>query len=389
MTALSLSRVGINGFRGLRHLDLNGLGRINILVGGNNSGKTSVLEALSILCQPYNPYEWLAMVRRRDFGGLDETRIQSLRWCFTQILSLVEPDHFVDTDCEFICQGTFPLTKLHVTYTEFFGEPSFENVRFGHDRNGMIIRSQKDKSQLGEPVRGAKLEHFPDWDASLDVKYLYGLTDHKLPPQLTIWEGVIPAVQPKLINAASLKTETLTPYSYQINKTQVKSQSKQIFKQDRMVDLLRDFDGDVEAIEIASFFGDRPAIYIKHKQLGIAPLSIFGDAMRRAVLLASTLLSLKYGGVLLIDEVEAGIHVSALGRVFEWLVRAVQALRVQVFITTHSLESLDAMLAVRNRIGNDDIVAFHLDQTPEITRAKRFSGDLLHRLRFERGLDVR
>ena len=34
---------------------LDGLGRINVLVGANNSGKTSVLEALSILCNPQNP----------------------------------------------------------------------------------------------------------------------------------------------------------------------------------------------------------------------------------------------------------------------------------------------------------------------------------------------
>jgi len=37
----------------------------------------------------------------------------------------------------------------------------------------------------------------------------------------------------------------------------------------------------------------------------------------------------------------------------------------------------------------DDIVAFHLSQTEEKTECKRFSGDLLHRLRFERGLDLR
>jgi hypothetical protein len=33
MTELSITRIGINGFRGLRALSLEGLGRINILVG--------------------------------------------------------------------------------------------------------------------------------------------------------------------------------------------------------------------------------------------------------------------------------------------------------------------------------------------------------------------
>jgi hypothetical protein len=44
-----LRSVRITGFRGLRDLSLHGLARVNLLVGRNNCGKTSVLEALSIL----------------------------------------------------------------------------------------------------------------------------------------------------------------------------------------------------------------------------------------------------------------------------------------------------------------------------------------------------
>jgi len=56
MTQLPFEKVFIDGFRGLRNLELDGLGPINILVGGNNSGKTSVLEALSIACNPFEPF---------------------------------------------------------------------------------------------------------------------------------------------------------------------------------------------------------------------------------------------------------------------------------------------------------------------------------------------
>jgi len=388
MTALSLSKVGINGFRGLRHLDLDGLGRINILVGGNNSGKTSVLEALSILCQPYNPHEWREMIYRRDFGGLDETRVQSLRWCFTQAADLSDSDLLVEASCEFECQGEFPLRTLRVRYTEFFGEPSPDEVK-------RHFRPWRDFPPHFEEVkRGVDLVHFPDWaefgGSDLDHSQPY-VVAYKDPPTLRFWEGLPWTRRGPSETGPKINTKTLTPCSYQINRDQVIFYSRQVFQQDfpNIPELLRDFDNDIESIELASMRGDRPAIYIKHKRLGIAPLSIFGDATRRAVLLASTLLSLKDGGVLLIDEVEAGIHFGALGRVFEWLVKAAQSLRVQVFITTHSLEALDAMLAARSKLGGVDIVAFHLDQTPEITRAKRFPGALLHRLRFERGLDVR
>ena len=136
MTALSFTQIEIDGFRGLRSLNLEGLGRVNILVGRNNSGKTSVLEALSILCQPQNPDEWLSMVRRRDFGGLDETIVHSLRWCFTQATA-TDYENLIEAACEFKCCGSFPLRELSVKYSEFMGEPSSEEIRrsFIHRRS--------------------------------------------------------------------------------------------------------------------------------------------------------------------------------------------------------------------------------------------------------------
>jgi len=117
MPKYSLDDVTIHGFRGLRNLRLDGLGWINILVGANNSGKTSVLEALSILCNPIEPLEWLSMVHRRDFGGLDETRIQSLRWCFRQTGELVNPDAIFEAECRLTNIGTFPLWMNIITLT--------------------------------------------------------------------------------------------------------------------------------------------------------------------------------------------------------------------------------------------------------------------------------
>lgn len=39
----------IKGYRGFKTVELSQLGQINIFVGDNNSGKTSLLEAISIL----------------------------------------------------------------------------------------------------------------------------------------------------------------------------------------------------------------------------------------------------------------------------------------------------------------------------------------------------
>jgi AAA15 family ATPase/GTPase len=152
--------------------------------------------------------------------------------------------------------------------------------------------------------------------------------------------------------------------------------------------LIREIDEDIEDLRIASFRGGRPSIYLNHKKLGPAPLSIFGDALRRAVLLSSTLPALQDGGLLLIDEVETGIHVGVLKKVFSWLTKAARDLRVQVIATTHSLEALDA-IATSFPDPVEDFATFHLDQNQDLTRVRRIPGALLLRLRTERGLDVR
>ena len=387
----SLDNVSIDGFRGLRNLALDGLGPLNILVGENNSGKTSVLEALSILCNPYEPFEWLAMVRRRDFGGLDETRIQSLRWCFRQTGELADAEFMFQSHCEMNCSGAFPLRKLRVDYKDIIGEPSAKELeRLARQRN-----RTGEALEMDEQWRGAEIAHHVESDSAMGQPTLFDLPIEPIVIQL--WEEDRMVGRPSRLRlGGNLPTDTLTPYSYQLNRLQVRSHSQQLFPtladptqgQDHVLELIRQFDPNILDIKIASFRGGRPAIYLNHKRLGPAPLSIFGDALRRAVLLASTLHAIKGGGVLLIDEIETGIHVSALQRVFAWLANAAKQFDVQIVATTHSLEAVDAIAeSVTDRI--DDLVTFHLDQTEKETRVKRIHGELLFRLRRERGLDVR
>ena len=65
-------------------------------------------------------------------------------------------------------------------------------------------------------------------------------------------------------------------------------------------------------------------------------------------------------------------------------------------MTTHSLEALDALLmAMPGEAADNDVVVFQLhrnqvqEPVSDQVQVKRFAGDLLHRLRFDRGLDVR
>ncbi len=389
MAKYSLDNVTIDGFRGLRNLRLDELGLINILVGKNDSGKTSVLEALSVLCNPLDPFEWVSMVRRRDFGQMDETRLQSLRWCFAQSGQLADPDFQYEGECTMLCDGRFPLRKLQAVYKDIVGEPNIDRNLY-HLQNEMgrwkRTLSKADVADV-EPGRGAEITHSIEW---AEAEPPSEAENHQT-VVLQVWEGRPILAKRARLRRRFLHTETLTPYSYQINRIQVRSQSRLLFDRDSrlpIIDLIREFDPEIQDLDIVSFRGARPAIYFYHRRLGAAPLSIFGDGLRRAVLLASTLLTLKDGGILLIDEMEAGIHVKALQKVFAWLTRVARELGVQVVATTHSLEAVDGvMLSNKDRI--DDVVTYHLDQKEHETRVKRIEGEILLHLRYEGGLDVR
>ena len=386
MALYSFDHVAIDHFRGLRKLQLEGLGRFNILVGGNNSGKTSVLEAMSLLCNPFEPSEWLAMVRRRDFGRLDETKIQSLRWCFPQSGALVNADVMFESECVLSCRGSFPLRRLRATYRDIIGEPDSRQI----EHNGRHQRNAEDVDSL-EPRRGAELVHFIEMDTNPFQPDRFGSPETATiePIAVQVWEDDVMFHRP-LQEKPSVRAETLTPYSYQINQVQVRYHSKRLFdkSRDMVLSLVQEFDGDIQGIEVASLRGERPALYLNHRRLGPAPFRCLAMRCRRAVLLASTLSSLQDGGVLFIDEIETGIHFSLLPRIFHWLIQAARTLRVQIFSTTHSLEAVDAFLA-GSGANTDDIVTYHLEQTKEQTIIKRFGDDLLARLRIERGLDVR
>ncbi|MCU0428296.1 MAG: AAA family ATPase, partial [Candidatus Kapabacteria bacterium] len=49
---MAFTSINIQNFRGIKSLEMDDLGQVNVLVGKNNSGKTSVLEAVWAASMP-------------------------------------------------------------------------------------------------------------------------------------------------------------------------------------------------------------------------------------------------------------------------------------------------------------------------------------------------
>jgi predicted ATP-dependent endonuclease of OLD family len=77
--------IQIFGFRGFQEIKLSDLGQVNLLVGNNNSGKTSILEAIAIFCNPLDPFRWLEVSKRSFYSGRFlgiRPDLESIKWIF-------------------------------------------------------------------------------------------------------------------------------------------------------------------------------------------------------------------------------------------------------------------------------------------------------------------
>jgi hypothetical protein len=204
-----------------------------------------------------------------------------------------------------------------------------------------------------------------------------------------LWEGE----RFKTYRAApgpQLSTATISPVAHAAEQLQIAQVSEALLSgivREEILSVLRLMDPGIQDLEILSRRGIRPALYLRHQETGLAPLSSFGDGIRRTLLIAVTLLQLQ-SGVLLIDELETAIHTSALQAVYRWLVRACHTRAIQLFATTHSLEAVDALLDATNE-EQSGLNVYRLERTPERTKSVRLDKSDLTVLREKLGQEVR
>lgn len=371
-----LTNLTINAFRQLQGMELRDFGRVNLLVGGNSSGKTSVLESIALFCRPLDPLELINTARRREIKSSRESLLDGVRWLF--------PQRDADPlDPYFFGEIAFAGTGLFQKYVTVSFEGQLSDADYGS-----ASASDDDESSDSLPAeafesrRGALIS----MKCETMQQTIFGGND-VLEHSFELWEEER-YVSRAPVTAPQLPVATLSPVSHRVELIQVRQLSEAILENAEfsIIEAIRLIDSDIDNLKVIARTGSSPTLWVHHQHAGFSPVSTLGDGTRRVLTMALQLHSVR-GGVLLIDELETAIHKDALGRVFQWLVKACQHFGVQLFATTHSLEAVDALLTAE--IANPmDLVAFQL---PDRGRSdvKRFDGEILESLRFERGLDIR
>ncbi len=355
---LPIEHLDITAFRGLRNLRLEKLGRVNLFVGLNDSGKTSVLEAVALMSQPLDPLWWLRLSHQREPSSVPLRRLsrtERIRWLFPPT------SRSESTPSEIIIRaaGRIPISAMKARFTR-------------------VVAMRPDPRFRRRPEQetpGAELQlDFTAADQSGTTTFTLWQNEHVRP--LMAAESAGPHCEVVLAYHHWMPTGPLRGYS----------QARLEGTSEGLARLLSMLDPEIRGLEILQP-EEEPVLYVTHATHGPVPLSVYGDGIRRTLLLAESVLKAK-GGILLVDEIETGIHVSALSGIYAWLVRICREFDVQLFATTHSLEAIDALLAA-DTTPEEDVVAFKLGRHEGQSVAKRYGEDQLKWMRFERGLEVR
>ncbi len=152
-----------------------------------------------------------------------------------------------------------------------------------------------------------------------------------------------------------------------------------------LIEILQIFDSQIVNFEI---IGTKRIIKLFRKnEKKHLTLYDYGNGMYKAFYIAMSAL-LARDGILLIDEVEAGIHNKALELFIQKLLYICNKNNIQLFFTTHSLEAIDILLNDCKQ-SLDDVAFYHIKNSGSHSVANRYSGEKLLNLRNEIGFDVR
>lgn len=333
-----LNDLRIRNFRMFDDFVVPRLGRVNLIVGRNNSGKSTVLEALRVLAAQGNPRILRSLLDQHDETSVgDDATTNALRHLFPG-------RHFPSSNAYPILIDSSENNLLrieHVLYRNEVDQPKGDDGVVGEPTSRRVLVSKEDPAafdtDLKQDVRvwvggnrtppmsiylgiegGMGLRRHPAWDSNyiVETPCSYVPTDFVSPDELSdLWDQV-----------------ALTPF------------------QDKVIEALRVIDprlqglAFIKAVDSSAYPRRRdsalriPVVKLQGSDERV-PLNSMGDGMLRVLQLALAVFPAK-NGYLLIEEFENGLHFSVQDEVWRLMFVLAEELNIQVFATTHSTDCL-------------------------------------------------
>lgn len=311
----------LTNFRGFRRFTMEGLGRINLLVGPNNCGKTTVLEAIDLLADYPDPVLLGAKcIDRSDVIQAEDKKPASIRLSLRHLFH----GHSAKIGSQIEIEGHQDGARERVRVSLADG-PEQEPPPPQPSGTPWLIMTRESGQ---EPVsHSVQLTANAEWQVA-DWQRRYDLVSERF--------------RVVLIGPGSLNRSFISDFWA----TVALNPEEQL-----VLNALRILEPRIDGLTILAASGqylsaDRSGIFVKLKgQRERIPIGSLGEGMWRLLALALGLVDAR-GSLLLVDEIDIGLHYSAQADMWRMVKQAAEELDVQVFATTHSRDCIEALAQI-------------------------------------------
>ena len=341
-----------DAYRGLRELNLPELGRVNLLVGKNSSGKTSLLEAIQLYSRRGSWASIVSVVKSRQDVSVGRPR---------------------DTEDH--------AEVLDAFQNLFYGRALLSQssqISIGPDKASdelLTIAPIRFRTEASDQGRQLKLIEDSSEDYSLNehvgVQVVFGKKSRLYPIERIdrfydrfLYESD-DLEQDRLVtvSASGVTEERLGRLWDRITLTEA---------EDEVVAALRIITPSLERVSLVQTNGRTRVFMIRlENETKPAPLKIMGDGLSRLMGIALALVNAT-DGVLLIDEIENGLHYSVQEGVWDLIFRTAARLNVQVFAATHSWDCISAFQRAAKRDSNEQAMLIKMGCADGKTKATTY-----------------
>ena len=329
---LVLESLDIRQFRGLRELRIERLGRVNLIVGKNNVGKTTVLEALRLYAQPGNPDVLLDLFEARDEITANSARFNSR-----------EPKLIPIEGLFFGRQATLGAT------------PRIRIGPIGADEKTLSIGLKLDGSPWdagdGPQSLPSSASEDRNIDRSIGLAFQLGPLRWFIPVTDTrefVRHRRVGVVQWRSGTSEGIITPSFFIGANGLGQVQIGRLWDAIalteLEEEVVASLRVIAPPEIERLSLVANdeYSRSRSVLVKIREYG-RPITLrsMGDGVNRLFGIVLALVNAR-DGFLLVDEIENGIHYSVQPEIWRFIFEVAPRLNVQVFATTHSWDCLKA-----------------------------------------------
>ncbi len=332
-------------------MQIEDMKQINLLVGNNNSGKTTILEGLFLLINPGNPELSMKINSFRDYSFVDENYWRS-------IFNNLDTRSKVQISADFI--NPDETREMSITPAAGMAMPA-----------GSLDIIKREDIDFNKSYSGVK----PSIDG-LDINFsIYINKDiKKYSSKILIRGPLIEGNSPHDYNE-KLNGLYVRPYIQFSELSRIFS-NVQIKKGiNRVVKILQKIEPSIEDLSL----GSNGIVYCDTGLERLMPVNIMGGGILK-ILFVMLAISDTEGGILLIDEIENGLHHSSQEVLWDAIFEASKEFNTQIFATSHSMECIKALSESYSKFkidGEDSVRLFRIEKGDNEFNVVSYSHEIL------------